>query len=402
MSTQNTKRGFTLIELLVVIAIIAILAAILFPVFARAREKARQTTCTSNQRQIAAVISMYAQDHDETLPSTSTVWTATNIDPGVLKCPSAGKNVPLAYIYNGGVDGFHMSGMSIGKINDPSSSILTGDGLQPSIPSGWQSLNENYGLNTVGPLPASSVPSGTSLTGLGLLKGHGTNELFDLTRHQGNVICSYVDGHVGIVKASSTDLVGLNYAFYGFKNPLPYYKQTGTVSNLIWDDDGTFVTNTGSYYNGPWGAISGATVPNSIPITGVSALKLAGSGAQQYETGNLSINWSSDSTVFRFWYYIPPTVTPTRFAMSFTPTTGASATKGISIGPGAWSGQIGWDATPNIAQLNSTIVVGDWTQVTMRRSDCGGGGYSGNVLRVWPLFVGTGNIYLDGMRFENL
>ena len=58
------KKGFTLIELLVVIAIIAILAAILFPVFARAREKARQTTCANNQRQIAAAIHMYAQDHD--------------------------------------------------------------------------------------------------------------------------------------------------------------------------------------------------------------------------------------------------------------------------------------------------------------------------------------------------
>jgi prepilin-type N-terminal cleavage/methylation domain-containing protein len=53
MSKQVNRHGFTLIELLVVIAIIAILAAILFPVFARAREKARQTTCTSNQRQIA-------------------------------------------------------------------------------------------------------------------------------------------------------------------------------------------------------------------------------------------------------------------------------------------------------------------------------------------------------------
>ncbi len=62
------QRGFTLIELLVVIAIIAILAAILFPVFARAREKARQTSCLSNQKQIALGILMYAQDYDEILP----------------------------------------------------------------------------------------------------------------------------------------------------------------------------------------------------------------------------------------------------------------------------------------------------------------------------------------------
>ncbi len=62
------KRGFTLIELLVVIAIIAILAAILFPVFAKAREKARQTSCLSNLKQLGLGFQMYTQDYDERMP----------------------------------------------------------------------------------------------------------------------------------------------------------------------------------------------------------------------------------------------------------------------------------------------------------------------------------------------
>jgi prepilin-type N-terminal cleavage/methylation domain-containing protein/prepilin-type processing-associated H-X9-DG protein len=64
------RRGFTLIELLVVIAIIAILAAILFPVFAQAREKARQAACQSNLKQIGTAFSMYVQDYDECFPNT--------------------------------------------------------------------------------------------------------------------------------------------------------------------------------------------------------------------------------------------------------------------------------------------------------------------------------------------
>ncbi|MCW5934117.1 MAG: prepilin-type N-terminal cleavage/methylation domain-containing protein [Fimbriimonadia bacterium] len=99
------KRGFTLIELLVVIAIIAILAAILFPVFARARESARKTQCVSNQRQIGTGISLYIQDYDEVFPEplqgaclglqdqANSLWTRQVYpyikNKGVLVCPSS-------------------------------------------------------------------------------------------------------------------------------------------------------------------------------------------------------------------------------------------------------------------------------------------------------------------------
>src|SRR2546426_2934798 len=72
-STRRNRRGFTLIELLVVIAIIAILAAILFPVFAQAREKARQISCLSNQKQLGTAMQLYLQDWDERFPNWRTL-----------------------------------------------------------------------------------------------------------------------------------------------------------------------------------------------------------------------------------------------------------------------------------------------------------------------------------------
>jgi len=101
---QTHRSGFTLIELLVVIAIIAILAAILFPVFARAREKARQTSCLSNVKQLCLAALLYAQDYDELLPcdyyacnsSTTHARLVAQILPyiknkQILYCPSASK-----------------------------------------------------------------------------------------------------------------------------------------------------------------------------------------------------------------------------------------------------------------------------------------------------------------------
>lgn len=96
---MNRKNAFTLIELLVVIAIIAILAAILFPVFAQAREKARQSTCISNQKQISLGELMYVQDYDETFspanetspaPITGNTGWAHLIDPYVKASVPAG------------------------------------------------------------------------------------------------------------------------------------------------------------------------------------------------------------------------------------------------------------------------------------------------------------------------
>ncbi len=79
---ESRRKAFTLIELLVVIAIIAILAAILFPVFARARENARRASCMSNLKQIALGFRMYSQDYDEKMPMMSTNTSTTPVIPG--------------------------------------------------------------------------------------------------------------------------------------------------------------------------------------------------------------------------------------------------------------------------------------------------------------------------------
>jgi len=100
------RHGFTLIELLVVIAIIAILAAILFPVFAKAREKARQSSCSSNLKQIALGVIQYSQDYDEKFPHAVTgtppaIWLLNEVlapyikNDQIWQCPSKKDSVVL-------------------------------------------------------------------------------------------------------------------------------------------------------------------------------------------------------------------------------------------------------------------------------------------------------------------
>ncbi|MCX6379586.1 MAG: prepilin-type N-terminal cleavage/methylation domain-containing protein [Armatimonadetes bacterium] len=89
---KQVKRGFTLIELLVVIAVIAVLAAILFPVFAQAREKARQTSCLSNERQVGTAILMYVQDYDERLFFYAATTTPSRSRTGAILPDAASIN----------------------------------------------------------------------------------------------------------------------------------------------------------------------------------------------------------------------------------------------------------------------------------------------------------------------
>ena len=108
---MKTRQAFTLIELLVVIAIISILAAILFPVFAKVREKGRQTACTSNEKQLSLGVLMYAQDNDEGLPPVQILYDGdevlwpTLIDAYVRNekvriCPSDSKAKIISYGLN--------------------------------------------------------------------------------------------------------------------------------------------------------------------------------------------------------------------------------------------------------------------------------------------------------------
>ena len=191
MFHSSKRQGFTLIELLVVIAIIAILAAILFPVFAKAREKARQTSCMSNQRQIALAALMSCQDNNELLPTVSGatgMWTVFNTAKAeVCLDKSSAAN---GYVYNAELSGQPLQ--RVGSLNscvtagDATTCFLTADGVQTSTAA----------------TAALPVPTG------GIIPNNNCAYIFandiSTSRHDGKYIASFVDGHVQMCGGTAT------------------------------------------------------------------------------------------------------------------------------------------------------------------------------------------------------
>jgi len=137
MMRRSNSSGFTLIELLVVIAIIAVLAAILFPVFARAREKARQTTCSSNQRQLAVALTMYTQDHDGKFPSDpgQSAWPSGIGDlvteTKMFSCPTSNKGTAGAPDY--GLNDY-LFGTDMAASSNPAKCLMLADSSGANTP----------------------------------------------------------------------------------------------------------------------------------------------------------------------------------------------------------------------------------------------------------------------------
>jgi len=205
------RSGFTLIELLVVIAIIAILAAILFPVFARARDKANQTACLSNTKQLALALQMYVQDYDETLPLVA-VSVPSYVMPGggihtsgvmpwiivldpyirnaqIFNCPTA-----AAVDWNGGEDNSSDVGWEYDRVaygyNESLSNIATGNIYYPAqtlcIADG---TSDNYFIDTM------ATYHGTSAI-------EGRDDIAALRHNEGANI-GYVDGHAKWIKGTN-------------------------------------------------------------------------------------------------------------------------------------------------------------------------------------------------------
>lgn len=204
----SKRRGFTLIELLVVIAIIAILAAILFPVFAKAREKARTASCQSNLKQIGIALKMYVQDYDETGPNayyavgSQVMYFVNQLHPYIKNkqlwaCPSekGGGIGEASDIYTGADTGswntndavrYTLSGLVIGlddaKILSPASMFAAWDASSYY----WRREHDSYAGN-----------NGPGTAGYDCMRpGMSTATLSDDGRHSDGNNYLYVDGHV--------------------------------------------------------------------------------------------------------------------------------------------------------------------------------------------------------------
>ena len=231
------RRGFTLIELLVVIAIIAVLAAILFPVFSQAREKARQSTCTNNQRQILTALLIYAQDNDELLPSSANVWQSINLGKGVLQCPTKGLKTLNAYVYNNMWAGKALGDLPANITGTPTVlPMLTADGVHAAT-----QPNPSAGLN------ASYDNIAYQQTDLD-------------ARHNGLYIIGYYDGHVAAVNPKTaympTDLSGLPSIAIEAIGPVSFtVAQLGAGADALattdwwsWDNTSTLNKKLGGSY----------------------------------------------------------------------------------------------------------------------------------------------------------
>jgi len=196
---MNRKRpsGFTLIELLVVIAIISILAAILFPVFANAREKARQTSCSSNEKQLGLAILQYLQDNDEQFPLTSLVsgsytgngWAApmwgyikSGNSQSFFSCPDDttnewngyGFDVPMSYAFNSSITMTNWGGAdqpkgfaNISTFTAPARTVLLIEASKCYFETNTQNTERGpatWGPNRPGPYSGNSY--GTAETGI--------------------------------------------------------------------------------------------------------------------------------------------------------------------------------------------------------------------------------------------
>ena len=246
--TYRPRRAFTLIELLVVIAIIAILAAILFPVFAQARESARQTACLSNLKQMSLAVSMYVTDNElypvYSYPSPSLVRWHTILQPymkneQVFVCPSSGfgrfhfRNMGYGYnfqylardVSRGGTGASHEA-----FIEYPADTIAIADsfgtGGWSASPQGWSdTVNEcdrlgNHGYTIDPPLLPPGSRWGTSCTVSNPIPGYpGTGHTRIASRHKDGANIAFCDGHAKWMRRSVVEQD--NTYWNGRKDPRP-------------------------------------------------------------------------------------------------------------------------------------------------------------------------------------